>query len=219
MFLKYFYHFYFFLWNVLYKIFLSLEIEIFLYALLNAKLFYSNPRVPCNAIGTVNLELWRDTSTCLIGSRTVFIGSSSSPSPCTVCQCTSTGAQCSTRRVNCFEIRAQFSLDEILRDEVCRTQCGNILDPNRPTQQPHQRPSTLSHPPTPPNHPSFANSLRPPPPHPAFQQGFQLNPSNRPLLSPPPPNSGPFRPSLSTGNNTPLRSLFPIPNFLRNLFS
>ncbi|MCL4120727.1 UNVERIFIED_CONTAM: hypothetical protein GTU68_004371 [Idotea baltica] len=172
---------------------------------------FSNPRVPCPAISKVNLQLWRDTTTCLIGTHSVFVGGSHSPTPCTVCQCTAAGSRCHTRRVNCFEIRSRFSLDEILRDEVCRAQCGSILDPNRPTQQPNQTPSASS-----PSRPAFTSVLRPPPPPPPT--GARFPTGSGPQIRPAQSLNNRFRPSQQTGGN-PFRSLFPIPTFLRNLFN
>lgn len=166
----------------------------------------SNPRVPCAAVGKVNLDLWRDANTCVIGNQAVGIGETRTPTPCTLCTCTTSGAQCQTVKVNCFELRSRFRLDEILRDNVCRAQCGNILDPNRPAQPapPEVRPQSI-----------FNEGLTPPPPPPL--------PAPQPLPPPRPrpPTNPVFRPPPPPPpqSNNPLRFPFPIPPFLRSLFN
>lgn len=173
----------------------------------------------------INLEHWRDTNTCIIGNQAVGVGDTRTPTPCTICTCTPSGGQCQTLKVNCFELRSRFGLDEILRDSLCRAQCGNILDPNRPPQQLPRPPSIPPAPapaPTPTRQPRpvdvFNEGLTPPPPPPQIQQPPRpLPPRQRP---PPPPRSptGPiFRPFAPPPQNNPLP--FPIPSFLRPFFS
>ncbi|KAK4300435.1 hypothetical protein Pmani_027361 [Petrolisthes manimaculis] len=186
---------------------------------------FLNERVPCNAVPRINLEHWRDTNTCIIGNQAVGLGDTRTPTPCTICTCTPSGGQCQTLKVNCFELRSRFGLDEILRDSLCRAQCGNILDPNRPPQQLPRPPSLPPAPapaPTPTRQPRpvdvFNEGLTPPPPPPQVQQAPRpLPPRQRP---PPPPRSptGPiFRPFPPPPQNNPLP--FPIPSFLRPFFS
>ncbi|CAL4059485.1 unnamed protein product, partial [Meganyctiphanes norvegica] len=185
---------------------------------------FLNPRVPCGAVASINFELWRDTTTCVIGGSAVNVGEQRTPTPCTLCSCTTAGTQCQTLKVNCFELRSRFGLDEILRDNVCRAQCGNILDPNRPPQNPQRQP--------PQNVPQQQQRPPPPPPPQRQPQNPQLN-FNDGLTPPPPlppapqpqppprprPNSNPFRPPPPPPQNNPLRFPFPIPPFLRGLFS
>ncbi|XP_063588513.1 uncharacterized protein LOC134765694 [Penaeus indicus] len=167
---------------------------------------FLNPRVPCAAVGKVNLDLWRDANTCVIGNQAVGIGETRTPTPCTLCTCTTAGAQCQTVKVNCFELRSRFRLDEILRDNVCRAQCGNILDPNRPAQPapPEVRPQSI-----------FNEGLTPPPPPPPPA------PQPIPPPRPRPPTNPVFRPPPPPPpqSNNPLRFPFPIPPFLRSLFN
>ncbi|KAG7157758.1 piccolo-like 4, partial [Homarus americanus] len=174
---------------------------------------FLNPRVPCGAVSNVNLQLWRDSNTCVIGNQAVGIGDTRTPTPCTLCTCTSSGAQCQTLKVNCFELRSRFGLDDILRDNVCRAQCGNILDPNRPAQPaPPAAPA-----PRPPPANVFNEGLTPPPPPP--QQPPQQPPPPQPLpprARPPQPSGPVFRPPPPPPppQANPLRFPFPIPPFL-----
>ncbi|XP_071536365.1 uncharacterized protein [Panulirus ornatus] len=172
---------------------------------------FLNPRVPCGAVPNVNLQLWRDSNTCVIDNQAVGVGETRTPTPCTLCTCTPSGAQCQTLKVNCFELRSRFGLETILRDNVCRAQCGSILDPNRPSQQPPVQPPA----PRPPPASVFSEGLTPPPPPPPQPQPQQ----QLPLRPRPPPPTGPiFRPPPPPPQN-PLRFPFPIPPFLRSLFS
>ncbi|KAK7069012.1 hypothetical protein SK128_018576, partial [Halocaridina rubra] len=191
---------------------------------------FLNPRVPCAAVSKTNVELWRDSNTCVIGTQAVGIGETRTPTPCTLCTCTSSGPQCQTLKVNCFELRSRFGLDEILRDNVCRAQCGNILDPNRPPQpqvlpqpvippepqlqpQPQPQPQPQQPPAQRPPVSVFNDGLTPPPPPPPPIAQPGPPPRPRPptghALRPPPPPP-------PSGN--PLRFPFPIPPFLRTLF-
>jgi len=198
---------------------------------------FLNPRIPCDAIPSVNLQQWRDSSTCVIDGIAIAVGDTRSASPCTECRCEASGAICSTRNVDCFQLRGRFSLDDILRDSVCRIQCGSILDPTRPQQgrpedsqlgdqgfsfsdgnnnnqnnfgSPQQ--SSLNLPPQ--NFEFRPNSFRdtlvpPPPPPPPFQAN--VRPLNRP------PSQSFFRPPQPRPQ--PSRFPFPIPPFLTSLFN
>lgn len=173
---------------------------------------FLNPRVPCGAVARVNLQEWRDSNTCIIGNQAVGVGETRTPTPCTLCTCTTSGEQCQTLKVNCFELRSRFGLDEILRDNVCRAQCGNILDPNRPSQATAALPPA----PRPPSVSVFNEGLTPPPPPPPPQPQPPVPPRGRPI----PPTGPVFRPPPpSLLQNNPLRFPFPIPPFLRSLFS
>lgn len=194
-------------------------------------MFNRNPRIPCEAVPKVNLNLWRDSSTCVIGGVAVSVGETRAASPCTLCQCRANGPQCQTLKVDCFQLRSRVALEDILRDSVCRAQCGNILDPTRPLQgrpQPgqggnfgstgprdftgnqNQRPLGGFSP------SAFRDGLVPPPPPPPSFQGNTGRPRPRPpgptFFRPPPPP-----PQQQPQSN--LRFPFPIPPFLRSLFN
>ncbi|KAA0189935.1 Heme binding peroxidase-like 3 [Hyalella azteca] len=195
---------------------------------------FLNPRIPCEAVPKVDLNLWRDSSTCVIGGVAVSVGETRAASPCTLCQCRANGPQCQTLKVDCFQLRSRVALEDILRDSVCRAQCGNILDPTRPSQGPPQQ--LQSGPGFSGNAPrdqtgnqgfrpvagsggfspsGFRDGLVPPPPPPPSFQGSTGRARPRPpgptFFRPPPP------PPLQQPSN--LRFPFPIPPFLRSLFN
>ncbi|XP_022188065.2 peroxidase-like protein isoform X2 [Nilaparvata lugens] len=91
---------------------------------------FLNPRVPCNSIPHVDLNAWREPAEqgCQIAGRTVPVGDSALPTPCTSCVCTSEGAQCASLRVtDCDRLLREAGRDAILRDEVCAAQCSAVL--------------------------------------------------------------------------------------------
>ncbi|CAG2066812.1 unnamed protein product, partial [Timema podura] len=52
----------------------------------------SNPRVPCRSLPEIDLSAWRETPQgCQIGGRSVAVGGSGFPTPCTSCVCTAEG--------------------------------------------------------------------------------------------------------------------------------
>lgn len=162
----------------------------------------------------------------------VSVGETRAASPCTLCVCRSSGAQCQTLKVDCFQLRSRVALEDILRDSVCRAQCGNILDPGRPSSQGRPASSTFQ-----PIQPGFNNNFRDQTDQ--QQQSQQSRPSvglaptgfADGLVPPPPPppssqsnvrsrgrpsSSIPFRPPpISSQGRFP----FPIPPFLRSLFN
>ncbi|KAE8742682.1 hypothetical protein FOCC_FOCC011714, partial [Frankliniella occidentalis] len=79
----------------------------------------------------IDLNAWRETHQgCNIGGRSVAVGESSLPSPCTSCICTEEGAQCASLRItDCGQLMREASRDSILRDDVCMAQCGFLLEP------------------------------------------------------------------------------------------
>ena len=164
----------------------------------------------------MDLSKWRDETSCKVeGAGTIPLHQVRKTSPCTKCTCQPSGLSCESDVINCNEIRVKFQLDDILRDNACRAQCGSILVPNRPPQgfvpfagppnpQNNQRPVNVNEGLTPP----------PPPPPPIPQQGpppRPIRPVQNPIVfRPPPPRIPP--------ENT-IRFPFPIPSFLRSLFS
>ncbi|PSN37939.1 hypothetical protein C0J52_20255 [Blattella germanica] len=93
-----------------------------------------NPRVPCHTLPHIDLNAWRETPQgCQIGGRTVAVGESGFPSPCTSCICTIEGAQCASLRItDCGQLLREASRDAILRDDVCTAQCGFLLQDDPP---------------------------------------------------------------------------------------
>nr|CAD7399290.1 unnamed protein product [Timema cristinae] len=91
---------------------------------------FLNPRVPCRSLPEIDLSAWRETSQgCQIGGRSVAVGGSGFPTPCTSCVCTAEGAQCASLRItDCSQLLREATRDAILRDDVCVAQCGFLLN-------------------------------------------------------------------------------------------
>nr|CAD7197864.1 unnamed protein product [Timema douglasi] len=91
---------------------------------------FLNPRVPCRSLPEIDLTAWRETSQgCQIGGRSVAVGGSGFPTPCTSCVCTAEGAQCASLRVtDCSQLLREATRVAILRDDVCVAQCGFLLN-------------------------------------------------------------------------------------------
>ncbi|CAH1390605.1 unnamed protein product [Nezara viridula] len=90
----------------------------------------TNPRVKCNSLPTIDLNAWRETAQtgCQIAGRTVAVGESYIPTPCTSCICTPEGAQCASLRVtDCDRLLREAGMEAVLEDEVCSSQCGEYL--------------------------------------------------------------------------------------------
>ncbi|XP_060802953.1 heme peroxidase 2 [Amyelois transitella] len=88
---------------------------------------FLNPRVPCSSLPKLDLSAWRESSAqgCLIAGRSVAVGESAFPSPCTSCICTAEGAQCASLRItDCAQLLREWPRDAVLRDDVCAAQCG-----------------------------------------------------------------------------------------------
>ncbi|KAJ4441125.1 hypothetical protein ANN_10975 [Periplaneta americana] len=82
---------------------------------------FLNPRVPCHSLPHIDLTAWRETPQgCQIGGRSVAVGDSGFPTPCTSCICTVEG-------VDCGQLLREASREAILRDDVCTAQCGFLL--------------------------------------------------------------------------------------------
>ncbi|GLG94269.1 Chorion peroxidase [Gryllus bimaculatus] len=90
---------------------------------------FLNPRVPCHSIPHIDLNAWRETPQgCQIGGRSVPVGESSFPSPCTSCICSTEGTQCASLRItDCGQLLREADREAILRDDVCTAQCGFLL--------------------------------------------------------------------------------------------
>uniref|UniRef100_A0A0A9VVR2 Peroxidasin n=2 Tax=Lygus hesperus TaxID=30085 RepID=A0A0A9VVR2_LYGHE len=96
---------------------------------------FLNPRVPCSSLPAIDLNAWRETAQqgCQIAGRTVPVGESAIPTPCTSCICTSEGAQCASLRVtDCGRLLREAGRDAVLRDDVCSSQCAPFLTETSP---------------------------------------------------------------------------------------
>ncbi|KAG6445361.1 hypothetical protein O3G_MSEX003849 [Manduca sexta] len=88
---------------------------------------FLNPRVPCASLPKLDLSAWRESSAqgCLIAGRSIAVGESAFPSPCTSCICTVEGAQCASLRItDCTQLLREWSREAVVRDDVCAAQCG-----------------------------------------------------------------------------------------------
>ncbi|KAJ8730052.1 hypothetical protein PYW07_017090 [Mythimna separata] len=88
---------------------------------------FLNPRVSCSSLPQLDLSAWRESSAqgCLIAGRSVAVGESAFPSPCTSCICTVEGAQCASLRItDCAQLHREWPRDAVQRDDVCTAQCG-----------------------------------------------------------------------------------------------
>ena len=86
---------------------------------------FLNPRVPCNALPEINLELWKERVACNVGGKTIQTGDAKRVSPCTMCTCTKEGPLCQSLKVeNCFHLAQSFTRNAILNDHVCKVQCA-----------------------------------------------------------------------------------------------
>jgi len=86
---------------------------------------FLNPRVPCNALPSINLDLWKERVSCSVGNTPIDIGQAKRVSPCTMCTCTKEGPVCQSLKIdNCFHLAQTFSPDSILKDHVCKVQCA-----------------------------------------------------------------------------------------------
>ena len=86
---------------------------------------FLNPRVPCNALPELNLDLWKERVSCNVGNQPIDIGQARRVSPCTMCTCTKEGPVCQSLKIeNCFHLAQSFSPDDILKDHVCKVQCA-----------------------------------------------------------------------------------------------
>lgn len=104
---------------------------------------FLNPRVPCASLPKLDLSAWRESSAqgCLIAGRSVAVGESAFPSPCTSCICTAEGANCASLRItDCAQLVREWPREAVLRDDVCTAQCGASAPdaPRVPRRHPHQ---------------------------------------------------------------------------------
>ncbi|OWR55548.1 putative oxidase/peroxidase [Danaus plexippus plexippus] len=101
---------------------------------------FLNPRVPCASLPKLDLSAWRESSAqgCLIAGRSVRLGDSAFPSPCTSCICTVDGAQCASLRItDCAQLWREWPREAVLRDDVCTAQCGAAPAGQRAPRRPH----------------------------------------------------------------------------------
>lgn len=55
---------------------------------------FRNPRVACHSLPHIDLTRWKETPQgCQIGGRSVAVGDSGFPTPCTSCVCTTEGVR------------------------------------------------------------------------------------------------------------------------------
>jgi len=86
---------------------------------------FLNPRIPCNSVPSLNLDLWKERLKCNVGSTQIDIGDAERISPCTMCTCTKEGPVCQSLKIeNCFHLAQTFSQKAILQDHVCKVQCA-----------------------------------------------------------------------------------------------
>lgn len=73
---------------------------------------YRNPRVPCESLPTLDLEMWKDRVDCTVKGINIKVGNSSRVSPCTMCTCTKEGVSVQTDEhyVNCLFIEKKSLL-------------------------------------------------------------------------------------------------------------
>ncbi|KAK0174315.1 hypothetical protein PV327_010941 [Microctonus hyperodae] len=90
---------------------------------------FLNPRVPCSSMAAMDFSSWREMKYgCHIGGRSVAVGESGFPTPCTSCVCSNEGTQCASLRItDCDRLLREASREAILRDDVCTAQCGFAL--------------------------------------------------------------------------------------------
>ncbi|CAG9786115.1 unnamed protein product [Diatraea saccharalis] len=101
---------------------------------------FLNPRVPCASLPKLDLSAWRESSAqgCLIAGRSVSVGESAFPSPCTSCICTVEGAQCASLRItDCAQLLREWPREAVARDDVCAAQCGAAAPQARAPRRPH----------------------------------------------------------------------------------
>lgn len=86
---------------------------------------FLNPRVNCDALPRVNLELWKERITCKVSDVNIETGDARRVSPCVMCTCTKEGPLCQSLKIeNCFHLAQSFSPQSILEDHVCKVQCA-----------------------------------------------------------------------------------------------
>ncbi|TRY61661.1 hypothetical protein TCAL_04392 [Tigriopus californicus] len=86
---------------------------------------FLNPRVNCDALPGVNLELWKERITCKVNDLSIETGDARRTSPCVMCTCTKEGPLCQSLKIeNCFHLAQSFSRQAILQDHVCKVQCA-----------------------------------------------------------------------------------------------
>ncbi|ODN04056.1 Peroxidasin [Orchesella cincta] len=86
---------------------------------------FLNPRVPCDTLPEVELDLWRDRLECNMNGKNITLGSAVRVSPCVMCLCSKEGPLCQSMKVdNCIRLSRSFKSSEILKDHVCKVQCA-----------------------------------------------------------------------------------------------
>ncbi len=86
---------------------------------------FLNPRVNCDALPFVDLDLWKERITCKVSEVSIETGDARRVSPCVMCTCTKEGPLCQSLKIeNCFHLAQSFSPQAILEDHVCKVQCA-----------------------------------------------------------------------------------------------
>ncbi|XP_063223065.1 uncharacterized protein LOC134531301 [Bacillus rossius redtenbacheri] len=89
---------------------------------------FLNPRVPCSAIPGLDLSLWKERRSCVVGLTSIEVGAAERTSPCVMCTCTTEGPICQSLKIsNCFALAKSFSHAAILGDHVCKVQCAFVF--------------------------------------------------------------------------------------------
>lgn len=52
-----------------------------------------NPRVSCDSLPRINLDLWKDRADCQTNGKEIQLGSALRVSPCVMCTCTKEGVK------------------------------------------------------------------------------------------------------------------------------
>jgi len=78
---------------------------------INHVLNFRNPRVSCHSLPHIDLTAWKQTPQgCQIGGRSVPVGSSGFPTPCTSCICTVEGVSSFDQNHNTLNICVNYIL-------------------------------------------------------------------------------------------------------------
>ena len=72
---------------------------------------FLNPRVNCDALPGVDLDLWKERVTCKVDDVSIETGDARRVSPCVMCTCTKEGPLCQSLKIeNCFHLAQSFRL-------------------------------------------------------------------------------------------------------------
>ncbi|XP_040565059.1 uncharacterized protein [Lepeophtheirus salmonis] len=86
---------------------------------------FLNPRISCQSLPSLDLDLWKERVMCKVGDIHIDTGDARRVSPCVMCTCTKEGPLCQSLKIeNCFHLAQSFSPKAILEDHVCKVQCA-----------------------------------------------------------------------------------------------